>query len=65
MEDPHELTFVAVNESEEVWMRTKSPVILFMICLLAESTSILDKKAHFSTGWLLVSGPLCILWVQQ
>jgi hypothetical protein len=52
MEDPHELTFAAVNESEEVWMRTKSPVILFMICLLAESTSILDKKALFF-NWLV------------
>ena len=65
MEDLHELMFATANEAEEVWMRTKSPVILFMMRLLAKNTSILDKKAHFSTGWLLVSGPLCILWVQQ
>jgi hypothetical protein len=62
MEDLHELTFAIANESEEV---CDPPATLFMMCLLAESTSILDKEAHFSTGWLLVSSRLCISWVQQ
>ena len=65
MEDLYELTFATANESEEVWMRTNPPAILFMICLLAESTSILDKEAHFSPGWLLLKNLLRIPWVQQ
>jgi hypothetical protein len=60
MEDLHKLTFATANKSEEVWMRTNPSAILFMMCLLAENTSILDKEAHFSTGWLLVSNH-CLL----